>query len=190
MSPQENIVSNQTKEKLFTGSEEKDIKNVDQTQGGMTEAAYNKKVGETQAQVAQIQEEKVPQAKQSFFGKLKGAFEKLTAVSPEKQIAKLKERLAEDIKDLTHIKTMDSGLGGGLGNFGGGSFWTGLSKSYGIPEDKIKAITDALKQYDDLPQGDAKVAFLKELNTKKFEITALMRKNNEDAIRAIEQTQE
>lgn len=154
----------------------------DKTGGGMTEKAYAEKMAIAGDLIKTIPAKKIPEKSKGIFNKLKETFAKLTAKSPEQKIAALKEQLAEDIKELTHIKTVDTGLGGGLGNFTSSGFWGGLSKSYGIPQEKINEVVIAIKAYDAMPQGPDKIEFLKNLNAKKFEVMDLMRKNTDKII--------
>jgi hypothetical protein len=171
-----NALENPQKQEVVLGGD------VDKTEGGMTEEAYKAKMGAVKESIEKIPEEKIPPEKKGLFDKLKETFAKLTAKSPEQKIATLKAQLAEDIKELTHIKTVDTGLGGGLGNFTSTGFWGGLSKSYEIPQEKIDGVVMAIKAFDSMPQGPDKVEFLKNLNAKKFEVMDLMRKTADKII--------
>lgn len=172
------------KEQIITPDTTRKIE-VDQTSGGMTPEAYDVKIGN----IATLQEEvatKIAPENKGFFAKLKNAYEKKFTKTPEQQITSLKEKLEEDIKDLGYITTYDSGLGGNLGNFSGGSIWNSLVKSYGIPKEQIDTVTNMLKKAEDMNNGPEKVELMQNIKDAKKEITGMMRKNIGEKITVLE----
>ncbi len=137
--------------------------------GGMDHAAFTKKYKEKIENISNLQTvvaDKVPVKEKGFFAKLKNAYEKRFGTSPA-------EQLKEDIKDITYIKTVETGLGG-LGNMGGGEIWNSLVKRYDIPQNKIDTLKTMLKTAEDMGNGPEKVTLMENIKKAKLEITGMM----------------
>jgi|GEM_PF-2461184 len=131
------------------------------------------KISDTSENIGKLEPQTKEQEERAGFfknigNKIKGAFAS-KELSPQDQLVK-------DIRDLTHFTTSNAGLGG-LGNISGGGFagLSAIAERYGIPEEKISDIGKLQKEVDDMDNGTEKVTKIKELNTRKLNVTQDMR---------------
>lgn len=153
------------------------LKSVERKSADEKIAAIREIVGtETSSKTASIEaqpvmEEKTEEKKEGgMFSKLKSLFNK--ELSPEERAQKNNKKADEFIRNLTHIKSFDTGLGG-LGNFSGGvdnslDFLNGCNpETVNSIGEKLAELSKVNKDIDNVSAGPEKVA----LTIKKRDLT-------------------